>query len=172
MSKIGLFYGTETGNTREAAEFIQQAFNEIEQDMVEVFDVAGTKIGTMQNYDALVLGVSTWDDGELQYDWADVVDDLDEMDLSGKKVAIFGLGDQYGYADTFQNAIGILSEKIRERGAKLVGFTSIEGYDFDESRGVENDRFMGLALDEENQNDLTAQRINDWVKQLQKELNL
>ena len=173
MPKIGLFYGSTTGNTANAAEAIRQAFNEISPDIVvDVFDIAKTGIEAMADYDMLILGISTWNIGELQYDWADVMDDLENLNLAGKKVAIFGPGDQIGFPDTFQDAIGILGEKVRKRGAKLVGFTSTEGFDFHESLGVENGQFMGLSLDEDNQPDLTAKRIKDWVEQLQEEFEL
>ena len=170
MPKIGLFYGSTTGNTADAAETIRQAFNEISPGSIEdVFDIAQTGIEAMADYDMLILGISTWDIGELQYDWVDVMDDLENLDLDGKKVAIFGLGDQLGFPDTFQDAIGMLGEEVRKRGAELVGFTSTEGFNFYESRGVENGQFMGLSLDEDNQPDLTAKRIKDWVEQLQEE---
>lgn len=172
MSKIGLFYGSTTGNTEDAAEIIQQSFNHIEDGLVEIFNVVDDGIDNMPDYKILILGVSTWDIGVLQYDWDDVFDDLDDMDFNGIKVAIFGLGDQVGYPDTFQDAIGILGKKMRERGAQLVGFTSTDGFEFDESAGVESGRFMGLSLDEDNQSNLTEGRIASWVAQLQKDFEL
>jgi len=80
--------------------------------------------------------------------------------------AFLGLGDQYGYPDTFCDALGILGRKFVERGAQLVGFTSTEGYDFSDSLGVEEGMFMGLALDEDNESERTGERITDWVWQL------
>jgi flavodoxin I len=171
MAKVGLFYGSTTGNTEMAAERIQEEFNNATPDMVELFNVVDTSVDSMQDFDALILGASTWDIGEMQYDWQDVMDDLDGLDLNGKKVAIFGLGDQIGYGDTFQDAIGILGKKMRECGAQLIGYTSVEGFEFENSAGIENGHFMGLSLDEDNQADLTDQRIVDWVKQLRKELD-
>lgn len=172
MSKIGLFYGTSTGNTKAAAELIAKTFNELEADLVTMFDVAAGSVKEMERFDYLILGSPTELIGELQEDWSNVLDDLDEVDLNGKQVAIFGLGDQYVYSDSFQDAIGILGEKVRELGARLVGFWSTEGFEFDESRGVEDDKFMGLPLDEDNQSELTENRIKSWVNQLKGEFGL
>lgn len=172
-TKIGLFYGTTNGNTGDAARLIQQALNELAPNTVEaIFDVANADTGKISEYVALIWGSSTWDIGELQYDWGDVIDSLDGVDLSGKKVAIFGLGDQYGYSDTYQDAMGILAEKALARGAQLAGFTPTTGHKFDASRAVQDGKFMGLALDADNQPELSGERIKAWAKQLQAEFGL
>ncbi len=172
MAKIGLIFGSSTGNTEYAADGIEKAFDAIEQGLVDKFNVADEGVDLISDYELLVLGISTWDDGDLQYDWADVIEDLEDLDLSGKKVAIFGLGDQNIYPDTFQDAMGLLAEPLRASGAELVGFTSVDDYSFDESRAVENDQFIGLSLDEDNQSDLTEDRIKAWVGQLRSEFGL
>ncbi|MEA4906288.1 MAG: flavodoxin [Chloroflexi bacterium] len=174
MQKIGLFYGSSTGNTASVARLIRQALlgHGVAQDNVSMFDVATTGAQGLAGYDALVLGVSTWDIGEIQYDWADAVEDLDGVDLSGKKVALFGLGDQFSYGDTFQDAMGILGAALEERGAQLVGFTSTAGYDFEASRGVRDGQFIGLSLDEDNQPELTTGRVQAWVEQITTALEL
>ena len=92
--------------------------------------------------------------------------------FSGKFVGLFGAGDQVGYEESFQDALGILGRKLRMRGAKLIGFTSTAGYDYSRSEGVEGARFMGLALDFDNQADLNALRIAAWVGQIATEMNL
>ncbi|MEO1644220.1 MAG: flavodoxin [Chloroflexota bacterium] len=129
-------------------------------------------ISNLKEFDYLILGCPTWNVGELQDDWELELPNLENVDFSGKRVALFGAGDQAHYSDNFQDALGILGRKLRERGATLVGFTSTEGYDYDESVGVENDMFMGLAIDEVNQSDLTGERIEAWVKQLVREFEL
>jgi flavodoxin len=77
----------------------------------------------MLAYDTLIIGCPTWNIGQLQEDWDVVYEQMDNLDFSGKKVAIFGLGDQYDYPDNFCDAIGILGQKFIERGAELVGYT-------------------------------------------------
>ncbi|WAL62156.1 flavodoxin FldA [Thermocoleostomius sinensis] len=170
MSQIGLFYGTQTGNTQTIAETIQKEFGG--DSVVTLHDIADADMGDFDSYQCIIIGCPTWNVGELQADWEGVYDELDTVDFSGKKVAYFGPGDQVGYADNFQDAIGILEEKISERGGTTVGHWPTEGYEFNESKAVKNGKFVGLALDEDNQSELTDQRIKTWVSQLKSEFGL
>ncbi|NJL19909.1 MAG: flavodoxin FldA [Leptolyngbyaceae cyanobacterium SM1_3_5] len=171
MAKIGLFYGTQTGNTQTAAETIQKEFGG--DSVVELNDIASASPDDFAEYDCIIVGCPTWNIGEMQSDWDGFYsDDLDSIDFSGKKVAYFGAGDQMGYADNFQDAMGILEEKISELGGETVGYWSIEGYDFTESKAVHDGKFVGLALDEDNQSDLTDPRIKTWVAQLKREFGV
>ena len=168
MSSIGLFFSSSTGNTEEAANAIKSAFG----GGVDVFSVADTPVDKMLEYDNLIIGIPTWEIGELEADWDEVVDDYADLDLSGKKLAVFGLGDQVNYPDTYQDGVGILAKKGRDAGATLVGFTSTEGHDFDESFALEDGKFMGLCLDNDNQAGDTDDRIAAWVEQLKGEFGL
>jgi flavodoxin I len=167
--KIGLFYGTQTGKTESVAEMIRDAFG---GDVVTLNDVSQTEAADLAEYECLIIGCPTWNIGELQSDWEGIYPDLDDVDFSGKLVAYFGTGDQIGYSDNFQDAIGILEEKISEKGGKTVGYWPTDGYDFNESKAVRNGKFCGLALDEDNQSDLTDERIQAWVAQLKTEFGL
>jgi flavodoxin I len=169
MAKIGLFFGTQTGNTESAAEEIQKIFG---SRLVDLHDVAKADASDLVGYDCLIIGCPTWNIGELQSDWEGLFPEFDDLDFSGKKVAYFGCGDQVGYADNFLDAIGILEEKITERGGKTVGYWSTEGYDFDTSKAVRNGKFVGLALDDTNQSDLTEQRLKKWVTLLRIEFGV
>ncbi|CUB02408.1 flavodoxin FldB [Marinomonas fungiae] len=164
---IGLFYGTDTSNTEMVGQKIQQQFAELGS-TVELHDVKDTDIETMLNYDFLILGIPTWDFGGIQSDWEDIGDALSALDLSGKTVALYGLGDQFGYGDFFVDAMGWLHEKLLNTGATFVGQWSTEGYDFEASRAANADKseFIGLAIDEDQQFDLTDQRVEQWVIQL------
>lgn len=164
MAKIGLFYGTQTGNTQSAAETIQQEFGG--SSVVELHDVANADTDDFADYDCLIIGCPTWNIGELQSDWEGFYEELDSIDFTGKKVAYFGPGDQVGYADNFQDAMAILEEKISELGGTTVGHWSTDGYDFNESKAVKDGKFVGLALDDDNQSELTDTRIKQWVAQL------
>lgn len=170
MSKIGLFFGTQTGNTETVAEQIQQEFGG--DGVVTLHDVADVDPDDFSNYDCIIIGCPTWNIGELQSDWEGLYDELDAIDFSGKKVAYFGAGDQIGYADNFQDAMGILEEKISQLGGQTVGYWSIDGYDFSESKAVRNGKFVGLAIDEDNQSDLTEERVKTWVAQLKQEFGV
>ena len=169
MSDIGLFFSSSTGNTEEAAASIKAAFGD---DVVDVYSVADTPVDKMLEYDKLIIGIPTWEIGELEADWDAVVDDYAALDLSGKQLAVFGLGDQLNYPDTYQDGIGILAKKGRDAGATLVGYTSTEGHDFDDSFGLEDGKFMGLSLDNDNQAGNTDDRITAWVEQLKGEFGL
>jgi flavodoxin II len=158
---IGLFYGSSTCYTEMAAEKIQQQFPEASVDM---FNVADTAVSVMNNYQQLILGIPTWDYGELQEDWEDIWDELDTLDLSQATIAIFGLGDQVGYPDWFLDAMGYLHNKVVVQGAKVIGYWPNKGYEYNESQALTEDKqyFFGLALDDENEFDQTDQRITQW----------
>lgn len=162
---IGLFYGSTNGATANVAALIQKALAE-QGVTVELFDIADYLLETMFDFDHLILGVSTWNTGQLQKDWEAVFAELDELDLTGKQVALFGLGDQVGYPDTFLDALFFVADKVRERGATLVGKWPVAGYIFSQSWAVEDGQFLGLAVDEDNQADLSQARVITWVKQL------
>ena len=97
------------------------------------------------------------------------LEELDPMDFKGKTVAYFGTGDQLGYSDNFMDAAGILEAKISARGGKTIGYWSTDGYDYTESKAVRNGKFVGLAIDEDNQSDLTDERVKAWVAQIKQE---
>ncbi|MEO1067648.1 MAG: flavodoxin FldA [Cyanobacteria bacterium J06638_6] len=164
MTKIGLFFGTQTGNTQALAEAIQAEFGG--DDVVTLHDIADTSPDDFVDYSCFIIGCPTWNIGELQSDWEGFFDELDAIDFDDKQVAYFGAGDQVGYADNFQDAMGILAEKITDLGATTVGQWPTDGYDFSGSKAVQNGKFIGLALDEDNQPELTSDRIKAWVAQL------
>jgi flavodoxin I len=172
MAKIGLFYGSKRGNTQSAAERIKEEFDGIEPDMVTVFNVKKVALEKMNEFDKIILGSSTWEDGDLQMHWKRAFPQLDGIDLNGKQVAIFGFGDQAEFSTTFVSALATLAEKARERGAELVGYWPTEGYTFESSPAVENGHFVGLSLDNTNQYQLTNKRIKGWVEQLSREFGL
>ncbi len=170
---IGLFYGSTEGATAAAAEMIKETIEATGMAQVELHDVAYTDLKAMERYDYLILGASTWDIGQLQADWARKLPELDQVELTGKKVALFGLGDQYGYPDSYVDAMDILGEKVIQRGGELVGFRLVdESYEFEYSRSVIDDVFIGLALDEDNQSDLSRERIQAWVQTVLEEFGL
>ena len=169
MATIGLFYGTQTGNTETIAAAIQTAFGD---EIVALHDIADAEPSDLEGYDYLIIGCPTWNIGEMQSDWSGFYDELDNIDFQGKTVAYFGPGDQVGYADNFQDAMGILESKIASLGGATVGQWPVEGYDFNESKALRNGKFVGLALDEENQAELTDDRIQVWVAQVKSEMGL
>ena len=120
----------------------------------------------------LILGTSTWGAGDLQDDWLSAEGILENADLKGRKVALFGLGDQCGFSDTFVDGVGTLFRMVQEKGAEVIGFTGTDGYDFLSSTAQVDGRFVGLILDDNNQPDLTDERIDAWCMQLKQEAGI
>lgn len=169
MKNIGIFYGSSTGTTEYVAKLLAKKLN---LEASNLFDVAKVDISKLSNYDVLILGSSTLSLGELQDDWDSFIDKFKKADLSGKKVAVFGLGDGSSYSDTFCDAIGIIAEASKKAGATLIGNkVDTADYAFDESAAVVDGYFCGLPLDEDNESDQTEDRINHWLRQLQAELD-
>lgn len=164
MSNIGLFFGSNTGNTEEVAEKLQELLGD---DCVS-HNVDSSSKDDFEKYPYLILGTSTWGEGDLQDDWEVFIDELDNVDFSNKKVALFGLGDQESYPDSFTGGMGHLYKKLAQRDISVVGQTSTEGYDFGETPSVVDGKFVGLALDIENQDELTDERLEAWVEELKK----
>jgi flavodoxin I len=170
MAKIGLFFGTQTGNTQTIAELIQKELGG--SSVVDLNDISNTSTDDFAAYDCIIIGCPTWNIGELQADWEGFYEELDEINFQGKKVAYFGAGDQVGYSDNFQDAIGILEEKISALGGTTVGQWPTDGYEFNESKALKNGKFVGLAIDEDNQSNLTDSRVKAWVNLLKTQFGL
>jgi flavodoxin I len=166
MQKIGLFFGTQTGKTESIAEMIRDEF---EDGVIDLHDMSTVGVSDFDGYTKLIIASPTWDIGELQSDWEGFFPEFDTMDFTGKIIAYFGTGDQLGYADNFMDAVGILEAKITGRGGQTIGYWSTDGYDFAESKAVRNGKFIGLAIDEDNQSDLTEERVKIWVAQIKRE---
>ena len=163
MKKIGLFYGTATAKTAAVAKTIKAAFGE---DIVDIIPVEQSEEKEFNAYEDIIAGSSTWFDGELPTYWDETLPELTGLDLTGKKVALFGLGDQKKYPDNFADGVGILADAFTSCGATLVGETSSDDYFFNASKALKNGTLLGLVLDLENQPDQTDKRIERWVKQL------
>lgn len=171
MTKVGLFYGSTTGKTADAAEQVQAALGG--ESAVDLHDIADVEASRLAEYDCLIIACPTWNIGDLQDDWEAVFDDLDSVDFSGKTVAYFGTGDQIGYADNFMDAMGQLEEKISGLGGKTVGYWPADEYEHSESQAIRaGDKFCGLALDDDNEADKSESRIQAWSAQIKQEMGL
>jgi len=166
---IAVIYGSTTGNTSDAAVKIAKIFGE---DQVELFDVKDVGLAALEFFDHIIFAIPTWDYGEVQADWQDVWDEIDDTDFSSKTVAFLGMGDQFAYAEWFQDAMGMLHDKVVAKGAKVIGHWPVEGYEFDASKALTADKqfFVGLALDEDCQPELTEGRLEQWCEQLKSSL--
>lgn len=170
---IGIFYGSTTCYTEMAAEKIQAQLNSLfDANIVDMHNIKDVNLTKTKNYDIILFGISTWDFGELQEDWESHWEEVYQLDLSGKTIALFGLGDQLGYGEWFQDALGMLHDAIRPMDCHIIGYWPNQGYDFTASKALTEggSQFVGLSLDDENQYDLSEQRIADWCEQLIVEL--
>lgn len=164
MKNIGIFYGSDTGSTQDAAELIAKKLNVASSD---VFDIGKAKVEQLSEYEILLLGSSTQGFGDLQCDWDDFIGKLAKADLKGKKVGVFGLGDGASYSDTFCDAIGTIAETATKAGASLIGNkVDSSDYSYDESISEKDGFFCGLPLDEDNESEKTEERIEKWITQL------
>lgn len=163
--KIGLFYGSTTCYTEMAAEKIRAI---IGNELVDIFNIKDSPLELINNYDFVILGISTWDFGEIQEDWSAIWENLSAISLQGKHVAIFGLGDQEGYGEWFLDAMGLLHDELKATGAQFLGYWPTDGYEFEASKALTENgtKFVGLALDEDSQYELSDERIATWCEQI------
>ena len=175
MARIGIFFGTDTGRTRLIAKQIAKKLGDAADAPV---NIGRATLADFLAYEALIVGSPTLGDGMLpgestglsQPSWEEFVPQLAAANLSGKTIAIFGLGDQKKYPDEFVDAIGLLHDAFVARGARVIGRWPTAGYDFAASQAVDGDEFLGLALDQHHQPVLTDERITTWLAQITPEL--
>lgn len=162
-----IVYGSTTGNCESVANRIADALGVASASVVSASELTPGLINENSN---LILGSSTWGSGDLQDEWYDAIDVIKSSDLSGKTVAVFGCGDSSGFSTTFCDAMFAIYEAAKAAGAHMVGATSTDGYTFDESVSVVDGKFVGLAIDEDNESDKTDERIAAWVEAIKSEL--
>ncbi|MDX2137678.1 MAG: flavodoxin [Chloroflexota bacterium] len=172
MAKIGLIYGSNTGNTEFVAEQLKNEFEKIRPGSIDMHNIGQSTPDTLLKYDYLVLGVPTWNTGQMQDDWEAFLPKLAAIDLSGKKVAMFGLGDQNGYGYNFLDALGMLADAFMDRGAQLWGMWSTKSYEYAESKANVEDFFLGLGVDQDGQKDMTSDRLAKWANQVVKQFGV
>ena len=167
--QIGLFFGSTTCYTEMAAEKIRDI---IGADIVSLHNIKDEPLKNAEQYDFIIFGISTWDFGEIQEDWESKWDDMKDVDLNGKTIALFGMGDQQGYGQWFQDALGMLHDEINAQAITQLGFwPNDSNYEFEASKALTEDgkQFVGLALDEDSQYELSDERIATWVEQVMTE---
>lgn len=175
MAKIGLFFGTSTGSTEEAADLIAAEFgSDVLEGPIEIDTIQGSVAQEFAKHDALIVGTPTWNTGadteRSGVGWDEIYyGEMQELNLDGKPVAVFGLGDSVSYAENYADASGELHDVFQALGAKMMGYTSQEGYEHEDSKAIRGDKFCGLLLDAVNQEDLTPERVSNWVGQLKEE---
>ncbi|SHO56785.1 flavodoxin [Vibrio quintilis] len=177
MAKVGIFFGTDTGSTRKIAKQIAKLLGDVAD---KPKNINRSEASDLEAYDYLILGTPTLGDGQLpglsvdcqEKSWEEFLPNFEGLDLSGKKVALFGLGDQVGYPDEFVDGLGELYDYVANCGAEIYGFWPTDGYEFNASNAVDEDEFVGLVIDKDNQSGMTDQRVTGWVEQIKAEMAL
>lgn len=172
MAKVGVFFGTDTGNTRRIAKDISTALGSAIA--AKPVNIRNAEVADLLKYDTLILGTPTYGEGQLPglstgnatESWEEFLPKLAGHDFSGKKVALYGLGNQKGYPTEFVDAMFYLYESFKQCGATLIGAWDSDGYNFKRSKAVVDKRFIGLVLDQENQKELSPARLDAWLKML------
>jgi flavodoxin I len=157
MMKTGVFYGTSSGNTQTIAQMIAKEFTPV----AKLHNVEHSLPIELEPYELLIFGIPTWGLGNLQYDWEKFIGQIKHVDLTRKYTALFGLGDQVNYPDTFLDGLGLLYETLKDR-TNIIGFWTPEHYSFIRSRALINGQLAGLAIDQDNEESLSAKRISRW----------
>lgn len=169
MKRIGIFYGSTSGNTKQIAESIK---SNLKQDLVDIYNVTDATIEDVEKYDNIILGSSTWGTGILQKDFDYFLHNtLKKANLEGKKIAIFGTGDSAEYPESFADSIGIIFEELEGKGVIFVGEVSTKGYQFESSLAIFGDKFIGLPLDDDSDDEQNKLRISIWTDLLKVDMN-
>ena len=163
-----IFFATSTGKTEDIADRLKELLG---TDAKDVDSISG--VDELASAEALVCCIPTWntgaDEARSGTAWDDLITEIPDQDFAGKPVAILGLGDSSGYGDYFCDAMEELYSAFQKSGAKMIGQVSPEGYTFDESKSVIDGKFCGLPIDEDNESELTDQRLSSWVAQINSE---
>ncbi len=162
MSKIGIFYGSNTGYTAGVAGKLAEKLGVAATDVYDVAKAAPSQLG---DYDVLLLGTSTWGAGDMQDNWEDFINGAEALCLKGKKIAVFGCGDE-SMTDTFNTGMGKLYDRMQKTGAEFIGGFNADGFDFAESEAYKDGQAVGLMLDEVNHPELSDGKIDAWVEEI------
>ena len=185
LMTIGLYFGTQTGKTETVCGIIKEQLGDA---VANAKDVTESDLADFAGFDGLICGIPTWNTGaeELRSGtaWDDLLEKIGALDLKGKPVAVFGLGDSVGYGQDYVDAMEELHRYFEKAGAKMVGYVSLDGYDqFTSSRCLiphlneitapeDGEKFCGLPVDEDSENDRTQERVENWCAQLKKEMGI
>ncbi|MEB4593174.1 flavodoxin [Candidatus Thiothrix sp. Deng01] len=171
MNKIGIFFGTDSGTTRLMAKKMSKLLGDAAAKPV---NVNRSTADDLLQYDALILGTPSYGINQLPGKstkvadgcWEEFMPQLQGADLSGKTIALYGLGDQEKYPDRFAHSLIHLYDWCVAGGADVIGRWSTEGYAFDHSPSVVDGEFVGLILDQRSQSLLTDERLAAWINRI------
>ena len=163
---VAVVYGSSFGDTAGVAEEVARTLGALLDAPVALHDVARVDLASLRGVDLLVVGSSTWHAGEVQADWDAVLGAVALGPWTGTRVALFGTGDPHGYPDTFADALGILAGAFASGGAESIGAWPAASDAPRGSRAWRGDRFVGLALDADDDPAMHAEAVGRWCRQL------
>ena len=171
MKKTVLIYWPKKGNVENTAAKMAAYFD---KDSIDVFTISELDVNKLPEYDFIIVGGSTigadnWEDTHTTK-WYSFFESLKTITLKGKKFAIYGLGDQILYPEHFVDGMSIIRDEFTRTGAEIIGAWPAEGYEHTDSKSQEGDHFIGLALDDDQQSELSNGRIEKWIGNLKAEL--
>ena len=164
MNKTVVIYGSTTGSCEDYANRIASKLG------ADVFNVTDVDGGKVEAYDNLLLGTSTWGEGDVQDDWYDGVKVLESANLKGRTVAIFGCGDAMGYPDSFCGGMAEIYRALKDSGANILGMVNAGDYNYGSSQAVIDGKFVGLAIDINETDSKTEERIDKWIEEIKPSL--
>lgn len=167
MKDTIIVYGSTSGNCESVANRIAEALGVASSSVISASNLSSELVDKAEN---LILGSSTWGSGDLQDEWYDGVEVIKSANLTGKTVAVFGCGDSCGFGTTFCEAMKTLYDAAESAGATMIGSVPTDGHTFDDSAAVVDGKFVGLAIDEDNESDMTDGRIAAWIRTIKPEL--
>jgi len=171
MEKIAIFFGPLNGSVHRIAKLVA---SKIGEDKVDLVHIAAASATDLEKYNRIIFGISTigkdtWQQKFDNNDWSKFFPVVTSFDFTGKRIAIFGLGDHITYAYHFVDSMGLLGKAIRKQGGELFGATGTEGYTFQDSEAISEGKFIGLPVDEDFESELTEERVTVWVNSLLQE---
>ena len=165
MKKTVIIYGSSTGTCQSIAETIANKLG-----VSDILDVAKVTAAQVNVYDNLLLGTSTWGAGDMQDDWYSGIKEIKNANLAGKTVALFGCGDSQSYSDNYCDGMGEIYRELQGTGCNIIGQVPTDGYTYDDSTAVVDGHFVGLALDDVNEGNMTEARIDAWINSIKDSL--
>ena len=169
MSKTAIFFSPEGGNVNHVADQLGEMLG---NDKADVIPVISANKEDVDKYKKVILvgstvGTDHWDNEVIVDEWSEFFTKIQDISFEDKKVAIVGLGNCVLYPEHFADGMADLHDRITKQNGKVLGFVDSEGYEFTDSEAVNEDGlFCGLALDEDNEYDLTEERLKKWIQQL------
>ena len=166
MSKTAIFFSPKGGNVDSVANKLGEL---IGNDKVDIIPVKEVEKGDLYKYNKIILvgstvGTDHWNNEIVVDEWPEFFTKTEEISFENKKLALVGLGNSVLYPEHFADGMAVLYERIKEQNGEILGFFDAKVYDYTDSESVNDEGlFCGLAIDEDNEPELTTERLEKWI---------